>query len=68
MVSLSRQLGNEYSSSFSDKNIRRMMQFAFAFTVEQIVVSAIRQLSLKHFILIRPTFKKLKGNLDTEKK
>ena len=50
VVSLSRQLGNEYGSSFSDKNIRRMMQFAVAFPDEQIVASAIRQLSWTHFI------------------
>jgi predicted nuclease of restriction endonuclease-like (RecB) superfamily len=54
VVSLSRQLGNEYGSSFSDKNIRRMMQFAVAFPDEQIVASAMRQLSWTHFTLLLP--------------
>ena len=50
VVSLSLQLGQEYGNSFSDKNIRRMMQFAEVFSDEAIVVSAIRQLSWTHFI------------------
>ena len=51
---MSLQLGSEYGSSFSDKNIRRMMQFAVAFPDEQIVASAIRQLSWTHFTLLLP--------------
>lgn len=54
VVSLSLQLGNEYGSSFSDKNIRRMMQFAVAFPDEAIVASAMRQLSWTHFTLLLP--------------
>ena len=38
---LSRQLNSEYGSSFSDKNISRMMQFAELFSDEAIVVSLI---------------------------
>ena len=54
VVSLSLQLGQEYGNSFSDKNIRRMMQFAEVFADEAIVVSAIRQLSWTHFIALIP--------------
>ncbi|MBP9889600.1 MAG: hypothetical protein KBF93_25115 [Leptospiraceae bacterium] len=36
---------NEYGTSFSEKNLRRMMQFAETFPNEKIVVSLIRQLS-----------------------
>lgn len=54
VVSLSLQLGQEYGNSFSDKNIRRMMQFAEVFSDEAIVVSAIRQLSWTHFIALIP--------------
>ena len=39
------QLVENFRNSFSEKNIRRMMQFAEVFPDEQIVVSAIRQLS-----------------------
>lgn len=52
--SLAKELVFEYGRSFSDKNLRRMMQFAVAFPDEQIVVSAIRQLSWTHFIALIP--------------
>lgn len=52
VVSLSRQLEVEYGTSFSEKNLRRMMQFAEVFPDEQIVVSLIRQLSWTHIIAL----------------
>ncbi|WP_295794347.1 PDDEXK nuclease domain-containing protein [Mucilaginibacter sp.] len=54
VVTLSRQLGDKYGASFSDKNLRRMMQFATVFPDEKIVVSALRQLSWSHFIALIP--------------
>jgi predicted nuclease of restriction endonuclease-like (RecB) superfamily len=51
---LSRQLETEYGSSFSEKNLRRMMQFAEIFPEEKIVVSLIRQLSWTHILAIIP--------------
>ena len=54
VVTLSRQLVVEYGNSFSEKNLRRMMQFAEVFPDEQIVVSLIRQLSWTHFIALIP--------------
>ena len=54
VVSLSRQLVVDYGNSFSDKNLRRMIQFAEIFPDEQIVVSLIRQLSWTHFIALIP--------------
>jgi predicted nuclease of restriction endonuclease-like (RecB) superfamily len=54
VVMLAQQLEIEYGTSFSDKNLRRMMQFASVFTDFQIVVSAIRQLSWTHFIALIP--------------
>jgi hypothetical protein len=54
IATLSQQLANEYGTSFSEKNIRRMMQFYEVFPDEQIVVSAIRQLSWTHFIALIP--------------
>lgn len=52
--SLAAQLVREYGNGFSEKNIRRMMQFAEVFPDEQIVVLAIRQLSWTHFIALIP--------------
>lgn len=54
VVSLSRQLESEYGKSFSEKNVRRMMQFAEIFSDEHNVVSVIRQLSWTHIIAILP--------------
>ncbi|MBU3676771.1 MAG: DUF1016 domain-containing protein [Chitinophagaceae bacterium] len=49
-----RQLASEYGTVFSEKNLRRMMQFAEVFPDEKIVVSLIRQLSWTHIIAIIP--------------
>jgi predicted nuclease of restriction endonuclease-like (RecB) superfamily len=49
-----RQLSEEYGAAFSEKNLRRMMQFAKAFPDQEIVVSLIRQLSWTHIIAIIP--------------
>lgn len=54
LPTLSAQLVKEYGSSFSVKNLRRMVQFAATFPDEQIVVSLIRQLSWTHFIALIP--------------
>jgi len=54
IVSLSRQLVNEYGASFSEKNLRRMIQFATRFPDEKIVVSMIRQLSWTHILALIP--------------
>jgi len=60
--SLASQLVLEYGNGFSEKSIRRMIQFAEVFPDEQIVVSAIRQLSWTHFIALIP----LKDSLQRE--
>ena len=54
VVSVARQLVQEYGPSFGEKNLRRMMQFAEVFPEEEIVVSLIRQLSWTHFIALLP--------------
>ncbi|MFC1606525.1 YhcG family protein [Candidatus Latescibacterota bacterium] len=51
---LSRQLVEDYGGSFSEKNIRRMMQFAVVFSDYENVVSLIRQLSWTHILAIIP--------------
>ncbi len=51
---LSRQLMDNYGKGFAEKSIRRMMQFAQVFPDEQIVASAMRQLSWSHFMELIP--------------
>jgi predicted nuclease of restriction endonuclease-like (RecB) superfamily len=52
--SLAAKLTDEYGNSFSEKNLRRMMQFADVFPDKEIVVSLIRQLSWTHIIAVIP--------------
>lgn len=54
VVSLTRQLTEQYGTGFSEKNVRRMMQFAELFPDEQNVVSLIRHLSWTHVIALIP--------------
>jgi len=51
---LSKKLEANYGGSFSEKNIRRMSQFAQVFPQKKIVVSLIRQLSWTHVIALIP--------------
>lgn len=51
---LSVKLVLEYGNGFSEKNLRRMLQFAEVFPEERIVVSLIRQLSCTHIIALIP--------------
>ena len=63
---LSRQLAVEHGNSFSEKNLRRMMQFAEAFPDRSIVVSAIRQLSWTHILAVIPMENPLKRSFYIE--
>lgn len=54
VVTLSRQLVQEYGDSFEEKNLRRMIQFAAVFPEENIVVTLSRYLSWSHFITLLP--------------
>jgi predicted nuclease of restriction endonuclease-like (RecB) superfamily len=56
----------EYGGSFSEKNIRRMMQFAVVFPNFEIVVSLIRQLSWTHILAILPIEDPLKRDFYIE--
>jgi len=55
-----------YGGSFSEKNIRRMMQFAVVFPSFEIVVSLIRQLSWTHILAILPIEDPLKRSFYIE--
>ena len=49
VATLSQQLATEYGRGYTDKNLRRMIQYAQAFPDEQIVAALRRQLSWTHF-------------------
>ena len=59
---LSRQLVKEFGIGFSEKSLRRMVQFAEVFPDSEIVVSLVRQLSWTHTLALLP----LKGPLRRE--
>jgi hypothetical protein len=54
VLTVSAQLESKYGRNFTEKNLRRMMQFAEQFSNEQIVVPLARQLSWSHFIVLIP--------------
>jgi predicted nuclease of restriction endonuclease-like (RecB) superfamily len=60
--SLSKQLVAAYGSGFSEKSLRRMIQFAEVFPNHKIVASLMRQLSWTHFLELIP----LKDELQRE--
>ena len=55
VLQLAQQLQTEYgSNSFSEKNLRRMMQFASVFNDRKIVATLLRQFSWTHIIAFIP--------------
>jgi len=54
VIGISKELTAEYGTGFSEKNLRRMRQFAEIYPDEEIVVSVIRQLSWTHLIALIP--------------
>jgi len=54
LQTLSTELERIYGNSFSEKNIRRMLQFYKLFPEKEIVVSLIRQLTWTHILAIIP--------------
>lgn len=51
---VSTQLENKYGRNFTEKNVRRMLQFAEQFSDIEIVVTLSRQLSWSHFLVLIP--------------
>ena len=62
IATLSKKLEADYGASFSEKNVRRMCQFAQVFPKKKIVVSLIRQLSWTHILALIPIEDPLKRN------
>jgi hypothetical protein len=54
VATLSRLLVRDYGRVFSEKNLRRMMQFADIYPEEEIVVTLSRHLSWIHFLVLIP--------------
>jgi predicted nuclease of restriction endonuclease-like (RecB) superfamily len=54
VTTLSIQLEIAYGKNFTEKNLRRMMQFAEQFTNFEIVATLSRQLSWSHFLVLIP--------------
>ena len=54
VATVSRQLTSYYGKGFTEKGLRRMIQFAEIFPDEQIVATLMRQLSWSHFVLLIP--------------
>jgi len=54
VATVSRQLVREHGRGYTEKNLRRMIQFAEAFPEEEIVVTLSRQLSWSHFSALLP--------------
>src|SRR5690606_2786478 len=51
---VSAQLEEKYGRNFTEKNVRRMIQFSQQFPDVQIVVPLARQLSWSHFLILIP--------------
>lgn len=67
VAKLAKQLQHEYGSqSFSEKNLRRMMQFASVFPSREIVASVIRQFTWTHIIALIPIQDELKRSFYME--
>ena len=54
VVTLSRQLEQEFGRGYAEKNLRRMVQFAEVFPEAKIVVTLSRQLGWSHFVALIP--------------
>jgi hypothetical protein len=66
VYAVSSQLVKEFGAGFSEKNLRRMVQFAEAFPNEPIVVTLSRQLGWSHFVAIIPLDDDLKRDFYAE--
>jgi len=66
VAALSRQLETDYGRGFSEKSLRRMVQFSTVFPDEQIVAALLRQLNWTHFTILIPLNDKLKVEFYSE--
>ncbi|MBI1286848.1 MAG: DUF1016 family protein [Flavobacteriales bacterium] len=67
VATVSRQLTELYGRGFTEKGVRRMMQFAEQFTDREKVATLSRQLSWSHFVLLLPLKKEEARHFYAEK-
>ena len=66
VATVAKELTLHYGKGFSEKHLRRMIQFGELFPKEQIVASLLRQLSWTHFTILIPIKDDIKRNFYTE--
>lgn len=66
VATVSRQLVSEYGKGFTEKSLRRMIQFAEAFPDEPVVAALSQHLSWSHFVEILPLKKPLEREFYAE--
>jgi predicted nuclease of restriction endonuclease-like (RecB) superfamily len=66
VASVARQLTLHYGKGFSEKSLRRMMQFGEVFPDEQIVLTLLRQLTWTHMMVLLPIKDALKRDFYAE--
>ena len=66
VAAVARQLTLNYGKGFSEKSLRRMMQFGEVFPDEQIIAPLVRQLSWTHFTVLIPIKDFIKRNFYAE--
>jgi len=66
VASVARQLGMHYGKRFSEKSLRRMIQFGEVFTDEQTILSLAGRLTWTHFMVLLPIKDALKRDFYAE--
>ncbi len=66
VVAVARQLTDYYGKGFSEKSLRRMIQFGEVFPDEQIVAPLARQLTWTHLMVLLPIKDSMKRDFYTE--
>jgi len=66
LATVSRELTDDYGKGFSEKSLRRMIQFGVLFPAKPIVAALTRQLSWTHFRVLIPIKEPVKRNFYSE--
>lgn len=66
VASVARQLTLHYGKGFSEKSLRRMIQFGEVFSDEQVITSLARQLTWTHFMVLLPIKDSIKRDFYAE--
>lgn len=66
VASVARQLTSQYGKGFSEKSLRRMIQFGEIFTDEQVIMSLAQRLTWTHFMVLLPIKDTIKRDFYSE--